>query len=168
MVDLAHPRIEGDERLGGARRAPLRDQARECARAERGEVGDRHRREPRAVRESLRDADRDPDAGEGAGSAAEGDRVERPQWQARLGEQLVDHRQDALGVAATEEFLAAEQLAVEPQRRAAGLGRGVEREQLHGVPVGASAPRCWRRNATASASLSVTVIGGRLARKARP
>ena len=50
---------------------------------------------------------------------------------ASLAEQLLDHRQDVLAVAAARSSVARRELAVDQQRRRAALGRGIEREHPH-------------------------------------
>ena len=76
--------------------------AASARRSETGSSGS-SRRKP----QSLRHAGCQPHAGEATGTAPEGDRIELPQRNIRLGQQLLDHRQDQLAVAAVAAALRA-------------------------------------------------------------
>ena len=103
------------------RRAPPRRAAAGTCSGHRCEARDRRDRQARAEREALRDARRDAQPGERAGTATEREAVEVRERDAGLAEQLVDHRQHQLRVAALGELEAQTQLAVRAAARPSRL-----------------------------------------------
>ena len=141
-------------------------------RGQRGEVRDRHHRQAGAVGKSLGDPRGNAQAGEAAGPAAEGDGVERSEGDAALGQHLLHHRQDPLRVPAAQHLVALEDRAIDGERGRAGLGCGVDGQDLHAVPTlrgprPASASRRLRKR-TASSPSSISVAGGSDSMNSRP
>src|SRR5690606_28206473 len=103
-------------------------------------------------------------------AAAERNAVERAQRDAALAQQLVDQRQQLLGLAASRfDPPLGEPLAVGEHDRRAG-SRRLDREQLHEATA-RSAPAAGASvaaNASASADSSSSGIRGRLSRKSCP
>ncbi len=92
--------------------------------------------------------------------------------EARLAQQLVRHRQQPAGMAASDHFEALGQRRADEQRRRTRLGCRIDRQDLHASahPGRARPARASRRrrNAAASSSSVTTGAGGSEAMKSRP
>ena len=103
--------------------------------------------------------------------ATERDAVERTEPDSGLGEQLMDEREQQLGLLARRRDLARANLVAATQRDRAHAARHFDAEQLHDATAaraGAAGSANVAANASASSSSSSTGIGGRLARNSRP
>ena len=194
-VDLVEPRVERD----ADPRVPELAPAAFGDRPERRHADDA---DVETERDALRHRRGDPDAGEAARPAPERDAVERPAREARLGEQSVDHRQHELRVAARLDAVIdadanavasdVERVVTHGERDGAGVGRRLDREQIHGDGSAAFPPGdpsadasddedeggigsgrapdagASRKNRSTSATSRVIGIGGRLRMNVSP
>ncbi|MCY1452946.1 hypothetical protein D9M71_699090 [compost metagenome] len=94
-----------------------------------GQVGHRQNRALQGEGQALDHTDGNPHAGERARATAKGDGIQRIQRHAGLGQQLLDHRQQLLGVHARDHLVMAGYLAVMQQRDGTGFGRGIQGQQ---------------------------------------
>src|SRR5256885_17210562 len=83
-------------------------------------------------RESLLHARRDAKAGERARARAVGDALDLRDFDARLGEHLIDHAEDRLRLALAGALVTREKRPAAACRDRAEIGGGIDREQVHG------------------------------------
>ena len=140
------------------------------------------RASPAAIREALDHAGSDAQPGEATGPAAEGETVEIAQLQARLAQQLVDHRQDQIRMTALGR-VSKRMIDVtvgQEQRGRTAFRRRVDGQQLASAAVPArprrrdcraatrllqTHPSFSCRNVRTSSKSRVRRIGGRLSMK---
>jgi hypothetical protein len=124
-VDLTHSRIVADQYPGAARILI------EYSLGDGLQVGDGDHPYPGTEGQTLGNGGAQADAGEGTGAAAEGDGVQVLKRDARLSQQVVNHLQDAVGVAALGFNLEGLHARIGQQSGGAILCRGVQGEELH-------------------------------------
>lgn len=96
---------------------------------QRGKVGDRQHRALEGERQPLYHTDGDTHTGECTRAPAKGDGIERIQCHTGIGQQLLDHRQQLLGMHARDHLVMAGYLAVMQQRNGTGFGGGIQGQQ---------------------------------------
>ena len=96
---------------------------------EHGKVGYRQYRTIQSKGQTLHHTDGNAHTGERTRATAEGNRVDRLQRGARIGEQLLDHRQQLLRMQTRDHLVMARDLAVMQQGNGASFSRGVQGQQ---------------------------------------
>ena len=92
-------------------------------------VGHRQYRTLQSKGQALDHANGDTHAGKGARATAEGNGIELLQGDTGVGQQLLDHRQQLLGVQARDHLVMAGNLAVMQQGNGAGFSGGIQGQQ---------------------------------------
>ena len=123
-IHLAHARIHRSDHAALVRLLGEREQR-----------GHRNHRPARGVRETLRHAAGDADAGKRTGPLAESERVHMAGRQVRALEHLADHRREQLGMPVFGERLLDKELGAAQQRHRAQLGRGLHGQEVHGAII---------------------------------
>jgi hypothetical protein len=123
-IDLVHARVERAQHPVGTVHAAR-------ALGQGLQAGHRHHRQIGAEGGALDHGGGDAQAGECAGTAAEGQGVEVAQAQTGIGEQSVHHRQDEFAVPPRRDLEALLDRVAQQQRGRTGVLGGVDREQRH-------------------------------------
>lgn len=116
--------------------------------------GHRQHRHVQAQRDALRNADRQPHAGERARATTDRNRVELAARNAGVGQQLLGPWQRQFGMATRRQFEALQHAAIHVQRDGTGFGGGLEREDFHGRTAGRKEKAQSSPNGNASTPLS--------------